>query len=231
MNYRLLLFLSGALLLSALVALSFLNVMLVQRVDKEVQAAQNAERIMLLDEILTSSTRLAFYSGEAQYIERYERTVSELDALIEETFSLGDSEVAKAALQGTNDANQALIELETQAFKLIDQQQGDAAYALVVSPDYLRHKETYRGGVEKALAEIRDATSTASGLVERGMYATQAIVILALVSVFFIGRAYTRQQQMAVEQEASYKRELEHAKTNLEKKVEERTGELAGQAD
>ena len=231
MNYRLLLLLSGALLLTALVVLSFLNLMLVQRLDKEVQAAQNAERIMLLDEVLTSSTRLAALSGEAQYIERYERTVSELDALIEETFSLVDGEETKAALQGTNDANQALIDLETQAFKLIDQQQRDAAYALVASPDYRRYKQTYRDGVEKALAGVRDETNAASGLVEKGMYATQTFVILALVSVFFIGRTYARQQQMALEKEAGYKRELEQAKTDLEKKVQERTSELTSQAD
>ncbi len=162
MKYRPLLFFSGALLLAALLALYFLNVMLVQRVDKEVQAAQNTERIMLLDEILTSSTRLAASTGDAQYVERYERTVSELDTLIEKTFSLVDSEAAKAALQETDVANQALIGLEAEAFKLVEQQRSDAAYALVVRSDDRRHKDTYRGGVEKALAEIRDATSAAS---------------------------------------------------------------------
>ncbi len=230
MRYRPLLFLSGALLLAALVALYFLNVVLVQRVEKEVQAAQNAERIMLLDEVLTSSTRLAASTGEAQYFERYERTVPKLDNLIERTFSLVDSQAAKAALQETDGANQALIELEAEAFKLVQQQRGDAAYALVVSSDYRRHKETYRGGVEKALAEIRDATSAASALVEKGIYVTQAIVVLALVSVFFIARAYTRQQQTALEKEAGYKRELGQAKTHLEQKVQERTRELEGQA-
>jgi PAS domain S-box-containing protein len=122
--------------------------------DTRVRLIRNTERIRYLDQILTSSARLAAESGDLAFERQYDRYESELNALIRQTVSLFPSPSAAARVRDTETANRRLVEMEREAFDLVrDGRHGEAAQILA-SPDYLEQKQVYSQGLSAALSSL-----------------------------------------------------------------------------
>jgi diguanylate cyclase (GGDEF)-like protein len=127
--------------------------------QERVRFAQNIERIRYYDELLTMSARLAAATGDLSYQARYETAVPELDAVLRDAVGFADAD-ARQAIEQTNNANAALVELETMSFKLLVEGDRDAAYAMVTSARYARLKAEYQAGLTAGLSRI-DANARA----------------------------------------------------------------------
>jgi len=91
-------------------------------------------RILLRDETLTMSVRLAAATGNEDWIRRYQMAEPKLVSDIEKAIELADSVPVERAVKATEDANFALIDLELRSFELVREGRATAASALLSSP-------------------------------------------------------------------------------------------------
>jgi PAS domain S-box-containing protein len=105
--------------------------------------------IRRLDEVLTSSARLAALSGERRWVDRYRANESDLDAAIKEFIALAPESYARAGGSQTDQANQALVEIETTALSHIEVGRLEDAQAALLSAEYERLKARYAEGIDR----------------------------------------------------------------------------------
>ena len=125
--------------------------------DRHRQLAANIERIRYFDEALTMSARFAAASGDLTYRDRYDELAPQLEALIADTITLAANPGAEARINSTDAANVRLVELETQAFELVEAGRGDDGLTILAGPEYAAQKQLYSLGLEGAIADIDDA--------------------------------------------------------------------------
>ena len=137
-----------------------------------------SNQITYLDEVLTSSARLAATTGDKRWEERYLSYVPQLDTALAEAQELLPGVFEDEAFAKTNAANDRLIAMEEQAFELIGQGKADAARAVLLSPEYEQQKEIYAEG-------LNEATTALENLVEGNIRdkTQQAFTVLVIIGV------------------------------------------------
>ncbi len=118
-------------------------------------------RIIYLDEVLTMSARMAAFTGETKWEERYRRFEPLLDAAIKEAIALAPGALGATAAGETDAANVKLVEMENRVFGLIRQGSVDEAKALLFSAEYDLQKEVYSKGMDGFAMSLAAASSTA----------------------------------------------------------------------
>lgn len=117
-------------------------------------------QIALLDEQLTMAVRMAAWTGDLNWKDRYELSEKSLglklrhyDQLLA-TFVGSEMTEAHAAISNASAINERLVELETTCFQKV--QDGDLASAanLVVSDNYKQLRQRYAGALAESKAEV-----------------------------------------------------------------------------
>ncbi|MDO8812861.1 MAG: ATP-binding protein, partial [Gallionella sp.] len=195
---------------------------------KHIDIEKDIGRIMLFDEVLTMSARMAAATGDFSYEKRYDEFDPQLTAYINDLRAdLPQAEIAQF-IGETDKANLALVEMERQAFALAHQGRLHEATALLTGDEYLRLKKVYAGGMEKTV-------NAAKGLIEKEtrhlhslslrLAAASAIGIMVLLAVWFFAaksaRSWATERREAEEA-------LQKAHDGLEIQVEQRTADLLG---
>ncbi len=162
-----------------------------------------AGQIEYLDEVLTSSARLAASTGDLAWEARYKHHVPFLDEAIAQAIAIAGDEDANYGVAQTENANQKLIEIEARALELTRQGAKDRALSLLVSDNYIVQKELYSQGQEIFLdrlrTELETATSEESRLIYGALIAQTAILVLAFLgSLFLVQRLYLQQKQVGL---------------------------------
>ncbi len=122
-------------------------------VTKELKLQKQADKIVHLDEVLTMSTRMAASTGDLKWEERYNEFVPQLDDAIKYTLDSVTDEI-RAEASKTDDANQKLIAMETQAFELVRAGNAPQALQLLLGPEYSEQKTIYAEGNRQVLAAV-----------------------------------------------------------------------------
>ena len=112
----------------------------------ELRMAKLRGSILGLDEVLTMSSRLAAFTGDASWEEHYRRHERILDHVLAEAKSLLP-DVEGAAL--ADQANAQLVQIERQAFELVKKGKLEDAGTLLFSGQYHEQKEVYSQGMDK----------------------------------------------------------------------------------
>jgi signal transduction histidine kinase len=118
---------------------------------KHIVLTKDVGRIMLLDEGLTMSARMAAATGDFSYEKRYDQLDEQLTRKINEVRTILPAPEIKPFVGETDEANLALVKMERQAFALAHQGKREEATALLVSTEYMRLKKVYAGGMEKTV--------------------------------------------------------------------------------
>ena len=139
--------------------------------------------VLLYDEILSMSTRMAAVTGEESWIKRYAETDPKLVAAIEAINRLNPSEEVGNATRVTAAANETLLDLEQKSFQAIANGQADVALSILDSPQYTQKKQIYSDGMaslsailkrdmdqqsEKSTSQLRTMIGLNSGLLLLG---------------------------------------------------------------
>lgn len=103
------------------------------------------------DEVLTQSARNYAFTGDVKWKERYNEFVTKLDLRIKQALEKGDEE-DRQYFSEIDQANIALVEMETQAFTLVDEGKRNDAQAILDGTDYANQKSIYKNGLDKYLA-------------------------------------------------------------------------------
>lgn len=196
--------------------------------EKRADLVENVGSIMLFDEVLTMSARMAAATGDFSYEQRYNEFDRKLTTEINKVRALLPQAEIALFVRETDDANNALVKMERQAFALAHQGKRQEATALLTSTEYLRLKKVYSGGMEKIV-------NAATSLVEREdryldslsfwLVVTSALSILVLLATWFF--AFRSARSVAVERKKA-EDALREVYDGLEVLVEQRTADLSG---
>jgi methyl-accepting chemotaxis protein len=130
--------------------LIFFNSQLAMRIQSHADLATKAQHmvgdIRYYDEALTMSARMAAATGDLAWQKRYDTFVPKLDATIADATKLAPKSDVATYVASTSDANQALIEMETQAFAAVKSGDRDTALRVLLSTEYAAQKEIYAKG-------------------------------------------------------------------------------------
>lgn len=119
---------------------------------RHIALTEDVGSIMLFDEALTMSARMAAATGDFSYEKRYDEFDSKLTAQINAVRALlPQAEIASFVAQ-TDEANLALVKMERQAFALTHRGLRQEATALLISDEYMRLKKIYAEGMEKTVS-------------------------------------------------------------------------------
>ncbi|WP_158764826.1 sensor histidine kinase [Terricaulis silvestris] len=118
--------------------------------------------IRQLDEVLTTSALLYARTGERRWRWRYEAGVEDLDEVLASVERYAPTDEALRHIHEISTANDALVDMETRAFEMTADRQGQEAYALLTSTAYDQEKRVYANGLNLALAEVRDRADAAT---------------------------------------------------------------------
>ncbi len=141
--------------------------------------------ITYLDEVLTSSARLAATTSNKRWEQRYLDYVPKLDAALAEAQKLLPNIFKSDAFTKTNAANQKLIALETQAFELVNKGNQKAAAALLLGSEYEAQKEIYSQGLEKATTALQSYVDSNIKAKSQQAFTAIALLVVALVILLF----------------------------------------------
>ena len=122
-----------------------------------------AELIRYDDEVLTQSARNYAFTGDKKWKTRYEEFVPKLELRINQAIEKGDDE-DKQAFSNVDEANLALVAMEEEAIKLVDEGNKDEAQKILESSEYWKQKEIYKSGLDQYLTKRNTAYDEAIDL-------------------------------------------------------------------
>jgi len=151
-----------------------------------------AWEVRYLDEVLTSSARLYARSGDGVYKTRYDQAAARLDTVLATAASTGGS-AATSPLEQVKAANDALVTMETTAFRLAGQGDTTGATAALAG-EYDAQKAVYAKGLgqffETVTAQVSRSVDDASSRVRTLQATMLALMALTGVGTGFLLHAY-----------------------------------------
>lgn len=183
-----------------------------QSAQQNLRVQELRGRIIHLDELLTMSARMSALTGDPRWEARYREFEPQLGQSIKEVlkYPLG----VRTSRQ-TDEANEALVQMEDRSFELTRQGKPDQAKALLLSDDYAAKKSTYADGMNRLgrdLGEAADAAVRAEHrriLIQLGV---GAAIIAALVGGWFMVVRVARQGMQLRTQLDKIERDLDIAR-------------------
>ena len=130
-----------------------------------------------LDEVMTSSARMAAATGDVQWEARYRQFEPELDAAIKETVAGVRGSAAVAGSAETDAANAKLVAMENQAFALVRERRAEDARAVLFAPEYMRQKAIYARGLTTMLADSRARADRSVEQAKRQAFFSTAVAV------------------------------------------------------
>lgn len=127
-----------------------------------------AEQMVYYDEVLTQSARNYSYTSDKSWQTRYFNNEKELDKVIAEAIEKSTPDDVKN-FNRLKEANNELVDLEYQSFKLVEQEKTSAALDLMDSQKYWQLKGTY-------LASIKDYSQEKGEEIDRLLQSVESMV-------------------------------------------------------
>lgn len=188
------------------------------------ESSSLVERVRYYDEVLTMSAGMAAWTGKLSWKERYDQAAGNLDKVFEDIRQVAPPDMTERLMAQTSVANDRLIELEAEAFKLVEAGQGQEAWGVLQSPDYAREKAVYKAGIEEFISAFETYMAATEAIQRRTVLWSAvlglAVLGLVLVSWLSILKALRR-----------YHRENSLFQDGLEAQVLARTNELSAEID
>ena len=162
---------------------------------RHITLTKRVGRIMLLDEVLTMSARMAAATGDFNYEKRYDQFDPELTKEIKEVRKVLPQLEIKQFVKETDEANISLVNMERQAFALTHQGKRTKAMAILTGNEYMRLKKVYADGMKKT---VKAANNLIKGdmrhfrLMSLGVASASIVGVLVLLATWLLVIRSTR---------------------------------------
>ena len=167
------------------VMLLVLNFKILDQIESSKVLVKAEREVQYYDEALTMSTRMSACTGDLFWEERYLTFIDPLDAAFV-IISQEAPDVYSSFEKLTFDANIVLIDLETQAFIAVANNDTDLATTILAGGDYVANKAIFINGLEFLTTYMDDRQNN-----ERMITNVISIVTLSLVGTVFFSLAFT----------------------------------------
>mmetsp|Transcript_10776 Transcript_10776/g.14043 ORF Transcript_10776/g.14043 Transcript_10776/m.14043 type:complete len:293 (+) Transcript_10776:2-880(+) len=145
------------------------------------------KNIQYYDEVLTMSARMAVFTGEIFWVQRYMEYIEPIDAEIKAVQKMVP-DIADIFFQSTDLANQRLVELETKALDIVSSNTSNKnltlAQSLLLSSEYNEYKTVLSEGLQ--LLEERINQHAANKHSSLDTYSLVAVVITCILLCFSV---------------------------------------------
>lgn len=172
-------------------------------------------QIIHMDEVLTMSARMSALTADPRWEQRYREFEPKLDNALRESLSYA---LGAQMTKETEEANAALVSIESRAFDLVRQGRLEEAKATLFSPEYAAQKAVYSEGMDRLGRQLAQATAAAMQAERHRIYFQLAggallIVLLTLGWLVVVRLAKhemrTRAQLHKIESDLSIAREIQ----------------------
>ncbi|WP_299416163.1 methyl-accepting chemotaxis protein [Acaryochloris sp. IP29b_bin.148] len=202
-----------------------------ETVSRQFELQKRTGQIAHYDEVLTMSARMAASTGNLQWQERYDQFVPLLDEAIGETLENVTPAIRTEASK-TDAANTRLIELETQAFELVEAKKAPEALQLLLGNEYSQLKAQYAEGNQRVLNQIDALIQQQLQAYQQQLTASIAFASIAFplllagwILVLSAVRSYIRERQAAQESVKQSQLDLLVLNSQLQEEIESRTAQ------
>ena len=146
----------------------------------------NIEKIAYYDEVLTMSARMAVFTGDKKWVERYNEFSPKLDHIISESIDIVPK--INTFLEKVDSVNKELISMETLSFKYLDQDKIEQSKNILFSQKYLTNKKLYNNGINSIISELRQHRNDFRSEIEKEFLLAIVIIIFLLILSIFFGK-------------------------------------------
>lgn len=154
--------------------------------DRNMRIQELRGEIIHFDEVLTMSARMYACTGQSGWLARYREFEPKLDSALREA---GSYALGAQMTRETDDANTALVAMESRALELVAAGKLDEAQATLFGPEYVQQKAVYSEGMQRLGSTLSEATRAAAQSERRRVYfqlAAGAAVICLLLAGWLI---------------------------------------------
>ena len=183
-------------------------------------------KIMLFDEGLTMSARMAATTGDLKWEARYREFEPQLDAAIQEAIRIAPEVYIGSSAITTNAANQALVNMENHSFELVAAGRRIEAMAVLSSQEYDTQKALYAKGMNASNQAVAHRVQDLLVSQHRKLRAMGAIAIGVLFLLVLIWMRIVRLIRRYLATNSEAKIALARANRDLEERVQLRTREI-----
>jgi methyl-accepting chemotaxis protein len=180
--------LSSAMALITIIAISyFTHNTAVELYGRSVAVAKIQGQIAYQDEALTMSARMTAATGNDQWSKRYDSHIEPMDKALKAASALAPAQAQKDFVKTTSDANDRLIDLETEAINLAKSGDTRSANSIMNSPEYDTQKGILSNGLNRFEAAINQSITAAQTRLDDY---TQIAVIIRLLIFCAVGMGW-----------------------------------------
>ena len=158
-------------------------------IQAELVLEQATSEVARLDEVLTMSAKMYVYTEDPAWRERYDTHAPRLDEAIATVIRSAPGVQTAEDARRTEQANRALVEMETQAFVLTETGRAPEAVALLESEDYRRLKSDYAKSNEDFYRDL-EAIAADKLAIQHRHAVTRNVVAICLLTLLFGAWAY-----------------------------------------
>lgn len=152
--------------------------------DFQIRTINAAHSIHYYDEVLTMSARMAAFTGNRAWNERYQRHVNKLDQQLKEAVALYPK--AASIIQSISETNVRLVEAEEKALDLAARGELDEAKALLFNPGYEENKAIYMTGLTALIQQLEGEQHKHQKAFHRLFFITAVVFVVLLAALGFI---------------------------------------------
>jgi methyl-accepting chemotaxis protein len=146
-----------------------------------------AQTIVWLDEVLTQSLRNYIFTSDTKWKTRYNDSAGKLDEAIGSAIENANSEETRKIFERQDEANLNLIELETEAFALVDEGKNGEALKLIEGDEYTKWKTIYTQTIDDFLSNSETGVEAFQNKLENSVQQSTVISLYIIMGTVLIG--------------------------------------------
>lgn len=194
--------------------------------SQNLQIRVGLERLVRLNQSLTSSMSLAVTEKNSLRAASYNSLQTELEATMRELLALTSHMTLASDMLALSEEQRALRAAETQAFAQMRDDRWTDAYQTLLGGDYVMALKLYEINSESAVGAVDIELANAARQQDHLRQASLALRLAAAVLLLWAGWRYSIRLQHELAEQVRLRSEVTQAKEALEETVKRRTAEL-----
>ena len=193
---------------------------------QNLQIQVGLERLVRLNQSLTSTMQLAVVEKNSLRAASYNSLQTELEATMKALLALTSHTTLAPDMLALGKEQLALRAIENQAFAHMRDDRWEAAYQALLGDDYVMALKLYEINSESVVGALNIELANAARQQDQLRLASLALRLAAAVLLLWAGWRYSSRLQAELAEQVRLRSEVTQAKEDLEETVKRRTAEL-----